>query len=135
MSLSRSSDERRRDGFQKSDSVVWRKAHLQSALTAIHINEIVNDRLLLDRSLHVAHLAERTDAADPVARHALRVGRLHHLRRLTAERRRKPLHRYFAVGRDDDTNRLAVDQRHQRLEYAMRWLAQSFRSLQTDAVG
>src|SRR3974377_854412 len=97
MSLSRSSDERRREGFQKADSVVGQKAHLQSALAAIDINEIVNDRLLLDRGLHVAHLAERADAADPVARPALRVGRLHSLRPLTAERRRKPLERDFAV--------------------------------------
>ena len=47
----------------------------------------------------------------------------------------EPFHRDLAVGRNDDADRLAVDQRHQGFEHARRFLIQAFRRLKADAVG
>src|SRR6478735_6219702 len=93
------------------------------------------ERALLDHGTHWLPLPERADAANLVAGEALGLRRLHHLRRLASNSSGELLHRDFLIGRDDHADRLAVDQRHQRLQDARWVLAERRCGLEADALG
>lgn len=71
----------------------------------------------VDECRHRLALAERRDSASHVSGEAFGGGRIHHLGPLAFRCLRKGLEVEHGVGGDDGAGRLAVDIRHERLEY------------------
>jgi hypothetical protein len=130
-----SSCQRANDGIESLTGIVWFELYLQATLSAIQEYTWLAHRYSVDSNRNTFLLCEGTDSANMIAGQPFGVGGTHHLCSLAVECGSQLFHANFAIRRDDDADRLAVDLGHKRLQDAPRLYTDGLSSLKADAFG
>ena len=111
--------------------VAWCDADLEATPTGADVDDVVELARLVDHGRQLLALPERADAAEDVARRALRGGPVGHLDSPRAERPRRRLQRQLPRHRHDGDGKLLVGGDDQRLEHLLGVQPEQFRRLGT----